>query len=138
MYEKLDKLREEVRRSERRLADAQNKLKVAQEKLREGEASQILSDVGALKLTPEQLAQVLSLVKSGQLGSEIGLKTDAIAGPDADDGQNAEDQTVGSDRNTLDRENVGSSNWSGNTYGDADSFDEDDAYESSSDRSDPD
>ncbi len=68
MYEKLDKLREEVRRSERRLADAQNKLKAAQEKLREAEASQILSDVGALKLTPEQLAQVLSLVKSGQLG----------------------------------------------------------------------
>ena len=138
MYEKLDKLREEVRRSERRLADAQNKLKVAQEKLREGEASQILSDVGALKLTPEQLAQVLSLVKSGQLGSEIGLKTDAIAVPDADDGQNAEDQTVGSDRNTLDRENVGGSNWDGTAYGDADSFDEDDAYESSSDRSDPD
>lgn len=137
MYEKLDKLREEVRRSERRLADAQNKLKVAQEKLREGEASQILSDVGALKLTPEQLAQVLSLVKSGQLGSEIRLKSDA-ADLNADDGQNAEDQTVGSDRNTLDRENVGSSNWSGNTYGDADSFDEDDAYESSSDRSDPD
>ena len=136
MYEKLDKLREEVRRSERRLADAQNKLKVAQEKLREGEASQILSDVGALKLTPEQLAQVLSLVKSGQLGSEIRLKSDA-ADLNADDGQNAEDQTVGSDRNTLDRENVGSSNWSGNTYGDADSFDEDDAYESSSDRSDP-
>ena len=134
MYEKLDKLREEVRRSERRLADAQNKLKVAQEKLREGEASQILSDVGALKLTPEQLAQVLSLVKSGQLGSEIRLKSDA-ADLNADDGQNAEDQTVGSDRNTLDRENVGSSNWSGNTYGDADSFDEDDAYESGSDRS---
>ena len=137
MYEKLDKLREEVRRSERRLADAQNKLKVAQEKLREGEASQILSDVGALKLTPEQLAQVLSLVKSGQLGSEIRLKSDA-ADLNADDGQNAEDQTVGSDRNTLDRENVGGSNWDGTAYGDADSFDEDDAYESSSDRSDPD
>ena len=135
MYEKLDKLREEVRRSERRLADAQNKLKVAQEKLREGEASQILSDVGALKLTPEQLAQVLSLVKSGQLGSEIGLKTDAIAGPDADDGQNAEDQATDGDRDTADHGNVGGSNWSETTYGDADSFDEDDAYESGSDRS---
>ncbi len=76
MYEKLDKLREEVRRSERRLADAQNKLKAAQEKLREAEASQILSDVGALKLTPEQLAQVLSLVKSGQLGPGTAVTTD--------------------------------------------------------------
>ena len=137
MYEKLDKLREEVRRSERRLADAQNKLKVAQEKLREGEASQILSDVGALKLTPEQLAQVLSLVKSGQLGTEIGLKTDS-ADSDLDDGQSSEDQATDGDRDTADHGNVGGSNWSETTYGDADSFDEDDAYESSSDRSDPD
>ena len=78
MYEKLDKLREEVRRCERRFADAQSKLKAAQEKLREGEASQILSDVGALKLTPEQLAQVLSLVKSGQLGSVPGVGADGV------------------------------------------------------------
>ncbi len=134
MYEKLDKLREEVRRSERRLADAQNKLKVAQEKLREGEASQILSDVGALKLTPEQLAQVLSLVKSGQLGTEIGLKTDS-ADSDLDDGQSSEDQATDGDRDTADHGNVGGSNWSETTYGDADSFDEDDAYESRSDRS---
>ena len=134
MYEKLDKLREEVRRSERRLADAQNKLKVAQEKLREGEASQILSDVGALKLTPEQLAQVLSLVRSGQLGTEIGLKTDS-ADSDLDDGQSSEDQATDGDGDTADHGNVGGSNWSETTYGDADSFDEDDAYESRSDRS---
>jgi hypothetical protein len=134
MYEKLDKLRAEVRRSERRLADAQNKLKVAQEKLREGEASQILSDVGALKLTPEQLAQVLSLVRSGQLGTEIGLKTDS-ADSDLDGGQSSEDQATDGDRDAADHGNVGGSNWSETTYGDADSFDEDDAYESRSDRS---
>ena len=135
MYEKLDKLREEVRRSERRLADAQNKLKVAQEKLREGEASQILSDVGALKLTPEQLAQVLSLVKSGQLGTEIGLKPDS-ADPDMDDGKSSEDQAIASDWNTVDQGNVGNSNWGGTAYSDADSIDENDAYEDSSDRGD--
>lgn len=67
MYEKLDKLRDEVRRCEKRAADAQNRLRAAQEKLKEGEASQILSDVGAMKLTPEELAQVLSLVKAGVL-----------------------------------------------------------------------
>ena len=67
MYEKLDKLRDEVRRCEKRAADAQNRLRAAQEKLKEGEASQILSDVGAMKLTPEELAQVLSLVKAGAL-----------------------------------------------------------------------
>ena len=67
MYEKLDKLRDEVKRCEKRVVDAQSKLKTAQEKLKEGEASQILSDVGALKLSPEELARVLALVKSGQL-----------------------------------------------------------------------
>lgn len=67
MYEKLDKLRDEVKRCEKRVADAQSKLKAAQDKLKEGEASQILSDVGALKMSPEELARVLELVKSGQL-----------------------------------------------------------------------
>lgn len=67
MYEKLEKLRDEVKRCEKRVADAQSKLKAAQEKLKEGEASQILSDVGALKMSPEELARVLELVKSGQL-----------------------------------------------------------------------
>lgn len=70
MYEKLDKLREEVRRCEKRVTDAQKKLKAAQEKLSDAEASQILSDVGAMKLTPEDLAKVLAFVKNGQLGNE--------------------------------------------------------------------
>ena len=69
MYEKLDKLRDEVKRCEKRVADAQSKLKAAQEKLKEGEASQILSDVGALNLSPEQLAEFLKLATSGKLGA---------------------------------------------------------------------
>lgn len=77
MYEKLDKLRDEVKRCEKRVADAQSKLKAAQEKLKEGEASQILSDVGALKMSPEELARVLELVKSGQLnqGAAANIET---------------------------------------------------------------
>ena len=71
MYEKLDKLREEVARCEKRVRDAQNKLRIAQEKLKEGEASQILSDVGALKMSPEELAKVLALVKSGQMNQGL-------------------------------------------------------------------
>ena len=35
--------------------------------LREAENSQILADVGAMKLTPEQLAQFLQLAASGKL-----------------------------------------------------------------------
>lgn len=70
MYEKLDKLREEVSRCEKRAAYAQNRLQIAQEKLKEAEATQILADVGAMKLTPEALAKVLAMAKSGLLKFE--------------------------------------------------------------------
>ena len=43
MFEKLDKLREEVRRCEKRRDEANERLKAAQAKLKEAEASQILS-----------------------------------------------------------------------------------------------
>ena len=67
MYERLDKLREEVKRCEKRRDDANERLKAAQAKLKEAEASQILSDVGALKLTPEEVARLLQLAASGEL-----------------------------------------------------------------------
>ena len=65
-----------MKRCEKRVADAQSKLKAAQEKLKEGEASQILSDVGALKMSPEELARVLELVKSGQLNQGAAANTE--------------------------------------------------------------
>lgn len=67
MFEKLDKLREEVRRCEKRRDEANERLKAAQAKLKDAEASQILSDVGALKLSPEEVAKLLHLASSGQL-----------------------------------------------------------------------
>ena len=67
MFEKLDKLREEVRRCEKRRDEANERLKAAQAKLKDAEASQILSDVGALKLSPEEVAKLLQLVAAGQL-----------------------------------------------------------------------
>ena len=62
MFEKLDKLREEVRRCEKRRDEANERLKAAQAKLKDAEASQILSDVGALKLSPEEVAKLYSLL----------------------------------------------------------------------------
>lgn len=67
MFEKLDKLREEVRRCEKRIDEANERLKAAQAKLKDAEVSQILSDVGALKLSPEEVAKLLQLAASGQL-----------------------------------------------------------------------
>lgn len=69
MYEKLDKLRAEVTRWEQKIEDDKAKLKQAQDKLREAEHSQIIADVGALNLSPEQLAEFLQLAMSGKLGN---------------------------------------------------------------------
>ena len=66
MYEKLDKLRAEVERWRRKLEDVKAKLKEAEEKLKEAENTQILADVNALNLSPEQLAEFLKLVASGK------------------------------------------------------------------------
>ena len=45
------------------------RLKAAEQKLQEAENSQILADVGALNLSPEQLAEFLKLVSNGQVGN---------------------------------------------------------------------
>ena len=69
MYERLDKLRAEVERCKRKVEDDRVRLKAAEQKLQEAENSQILADVGALNLSPEQLADFLKLVANGQIGS---------------------------------------------------------------------
>lgn len=95
MYEKLDKLRAELDRAKQRRADADAKVKQLEQKLREAENSQILADVGALKLTPEQLAQFLQMAASGQLpvaqgkpGAEV---TPVLATDERDDYDESED-----------------------------------------------
>lgn len=67
MYEKLDKLRAELGKAKQRRAEADAKVRQLEQKLKEAENTQILADVGALKLTPEQLAQFLQLAANGQL-----------------------------------------------------------------------
>ena len=67
MYERLDKLRDELKKAEKRKEDADKKLKIAQDRLREAESTQILADVEALHLTPEQVGQFLSMAANGQL-----------------------------------------------------------------------
>ena len=84
MYERLAKLRDELRRAEKRKEDADKKLKIAQDRLREAESTQILADVEALHLTPEQVGQFLSMAANGQLpGIGAGLKRDGSSGKDA-------------------------------------------------------
>lgn len=67
MYEKLDKLRADLERAKQKRAEADARVKQMEQRLREAENTQILAEVGALKLTPEQLAEFLKLAASGKL-----------------------------------------------------------------------
>lgn len=85
MYEKLDKLRQEVDRFKARLEDDKIKLKKAEDRLREAENTQILSDVGSYNLTPEQLAQFLQLANSGKLQEMLNGKVQVPGAENADE-----------------------------------------------------
>lgn len=112
MYERLDKLRDELRKAEKRKEDADKKLKIAQDRLREAESTQILADVEALHLTPEQVGQFLSMAANGQLpgmGMEPGKSglakedtgTEDIAGTGA-----GQESNVPRDGNLMDNDST--------------------------------
>lgn len=69
MYEKLDKLRAELDKARMKRAEADAKVKHLEQKLREAENSQILAEVGALKLTPEQLAEFLKMAAGNRMAT---------------------------------------------------------------------
>ena len=95
MYEKLDKLRAEVERWKRRVESDKAKQKAAEDRLKEAESTQILADVNALNLSPEQLAEFLKLVASGKPLTnthELAVKHNANNNdPDEDEYDESED-----------------------------------------------
>lgn len=71
MYEKLDKIREDLKKAQAKRDAADAKVKSLEAKLREEESLMIVSEVAAYKLSPEQLAQFLQLVGSGRIQDMI-------------------------------------------------------------------
>ena len=67
MYERIDRLREELGRARQRRLEAERRVKQCEQRLKEAENNQILAEVGALKLTPEQVSEFLKLAASGQI-----------------------------------------------------------------------
>lgn len=66
-YEKLDRIREDIKRDKAKVAKLQEQIKAKEAKLKEAEASQIVADVAAMNMTPEQLGEFLALIQSGGL-----------------------------------------------------------------------
>ncbi len=67
MYEKLDKIRADLEKARQKRVEADNKVKQLEQRLKDAEDSQILADVSAMNISPEQLAQFLQMVSNGQL-----------------------------------------------------------------------
>ena len=77
-YEKLDRIREDIKRDRAKVAKLQEQIKIKEAKLKEAEASQIVADVGAMNLTPEQLGEFLALIQSGNLNELLSGKTKIV------------------------------------------------------------
>lgn len=77
-YEKLDRIREDIKRDKAKVAKLQEQIKVKEAKLKEAEASQIVADVSAMNMTPEQLGEFLALIQSGNLNELLSGKTKVV------------------------------------------------------------
>ena len=77
-YEKLDRIREDIKKDKAKVAKLQEQIKVKEAKLKEAEASQIVADVSAVNMTPEQLGEFLALIQSGNLNELLSGKTKIV------------------------------------------------------------
>ncbi len=59
MFASLDKLRSERDKLQLKLMELQDKVTVAEEKVKEAEAAQVLDMIGVIKMTPEELAELI-------------------------------------------------------------------------------
>lgn len=66
-YEKLDRMRADIARDREKIAKLQELVRQKGIKLKEAEASRIVADVTELNLTPEELGEFLTMIKSGKL-----------------------------------------------------------------------
>ena len=85
MYERLDRLRGEVERLKKKVEDDKNRLKAAEQRLKNAENAQIIADVGALNLSPEQLAQFLQMVQQGETRNVTTVQEQEIPEIEKDD-----------------------------------------------------
>ena len=73
-YEKLDRLRADIQKDRDKVARLLEQIKVKEAKLKEAENSQIVADVGAMNMTPEQLGEFLALIQSGKINEILAGK----------------------------------------------------------------
>ena len=68
-YEKLRKIRADIEKDRAKVNKLQEQIRGKMEKLREAEATQMVSEIRDLDLSPEQLGELLQMFSSGKLGA---------------------------------------------------------------------
>ena len=68
-YEKLRKIRADIEKDRAKVNKLQEQIRGKMEKLREAEATQMVSEIRDLDLSPEQLGELLQMFSSGKLGT---------------------------------------------------------------------
>lgn len=102
MYERLNRLREDLVKAKARREEADKRVKMLEGKLKEAENNQILSDIGELKLTPEEVAAILAQARKGTLPGTVNSSSAAVAAPTETE---EEESFYGSkDKNFYDKE----------------------------------
>lgn len=104
MYERLDKIRLDLEKAKQRRAEADAKVKQLEQKLKEAEASQIVADVGAMNMTPEQLGEFLALIQSGGLQELLSGKTKAATTEEGSDETENENENLYEDEEDMNDE----------------------------------
>lgn len=77
-YDKLERMRNDIQKDRNKVSKLQEQIKQKEAKLKEAEASQIVSDVDAMNMSPEQLGQFLALIQSGQLSSFLNAQENTM------------------------------------------------------------
>ena len=73
-YDKLERMREEIRKDHERIAMLQEQVRAKETRLREAEGSRIVADVEAMKLSPEDVGMLLDLIRSGKIQGIVSPK----------------------------------------------------------------
>lgn len=85
MFERIERLRDELERAKMRRAEAEARVKACENKLKEAENNQIISEVAKRKLRPEELAKLLQMASDGKLEALLsgGSLVDTVGAYDA-------------------------------------------------------
>lgn len=106
-YEKLDRIRADIQKDREKVIKLQEQIKAKEAKLKEAESSQIVADVGAMNMTPEQLGEFLALIQSGKINSLLsGTKIETVSATEAADFYANEDGTTNDTINDDDMEDI--------------------------------